>query len=225
MRLRKTFLGNKNSDKCIVVLHGWGGNSLYLKIPLSPLFKYYSFLFYDYPADVLNPDPFSVLENFRKIKEDFLNEVNKLSQKQLVLFGTSLGAFLSTYLANTPFEDNPRKLILNTIGSSITETFWFGAATRKLKEETVKKGFTLEDFKSIWHEIEPKNNIPKKPYLKYLVFISKKDKVIPFYLCEEFLRLLEGKEAKIYFNKYLGHLSASFLNTFRIKKIKRFLEE
>jgi len=225
MRFRKTFLGNKNSDKCIVVLHGWGGNALYLKIPLLPLFKYYSFLFYDYSPDILNPDPFSVLENFRKVKEDFLNEADKLSKKQLILFGTSLGAFLSTYLANTPFKDNPKKLILNTIGSSISETFWYGAATKKLKEEARKKGFTLEDFKKVWHEIEPKNNIPKKPHLKYLVFISKKEKVIPFYLCEEFLKLLEDKEAEVYFNKYLGHISASVFNTFRIKKIKRFVEE
>ncbi len=225
MELRKTFLGNKYSDKCLVVFHGWGWNSLYLKIVLRPLFKYYSFLFYDYSPDIINPDPFSVLENFRKIKGDFLSEVNKLSQKQLILFGTSLGAFLSTYLANTPFEDNPQKLILNTIGSSVSETFWYGQATKKLKEKVIKKGFTLEDLKEIWHEIEPKNNIPKREDLKYLVFISKREKVIPFYLCEEFLRLLEGKEAEVYFNKYLGHVSASLFNTFRIKKIKGFLEE
>ena len=59
MRLRKTFLGNKNSDKCIVVLHGWGGNSLYLKIPLLPLFKYYSFLF------MITPQIFSIQTLFR----------------------------------------------------------------------------------------------------------------------------------------------------------------
>ena len=224
MRIGKKYQGNRKSDKCIVVFHGWGGNSLYFRLVLSPLFYKYHFLFYDYSPDVLNSDPFLVLDNFRKIKKDFYQEVKKFSDKQIILFGTSLGAFIALYLANLPLEDNPKKLILNTIGSSASETFWYGTATQKLKKESIKKGFSLEDFKRIWQEIEPKNNIPQKPYLKYLVFISKKEKVIPFYLCQEFLRLLNGREVEVYFNKYLSHIPAGFLNAFRIKKIKKFIE-
>ncbi|MCD5396132.1 MAG: alpha/beta hydrolase [Candidatus Pacebacteria bacterium] len=225
MRFKKTFLGNKNSEKLLVVFHGWGGNSFYLRLSLKPFFKNYSFLFYDYSADILNPDPFSILKNFQTIKKDFYNQLEIFSEKKIILFGTSLGSFLSTYLANIPQGSNLERLLLNTIGSKISETFWYGKATQKLKREMLKKGITLEDLKEMWEEIEPKNNIPQRENLRYLVFLSKKEKVIPFYLCEEFLKLLEGKPAEIYFNKYLGHLGACMFNNFRIKKIKKFLEK
>jgi len=224
MEIKKTFCGNKNSKKCIIVLHGWGGFSWYFKIVLSPFFFFFFFVFYDYTADILNPDPYKVLENFRLFKKeigDLIYKLKKSGKEEFVIFGTSLGAFLACYFSN--FFPEIKKLILNLIGSKLSETVWLGVSTKKIKQKMEESNWTFEKLRRLWQEIEPENNIPQRKNIEYLIFISKKEKTIPFRLCEEFVGQLKGKKIKVYYNKYFGHGVASYLNPLRLKKIKNFL--
>jgi predicted esterase len=226
MKLKKTFLGNKNSKKCVIVFHGWGGNSIYFRLALKPLFKKYFFIFYDFSPDILTSHPEDLLENFRRLRQDaalLIKKLKKENYQEFYLFGTSIGAHIAMYLSN--YIPEVRKVILNMIGSSCSEAVWYGMATRKIKKEMQERGITLEKLKELWQEIEPKNNIPKRRNIQYLIFISKKEKVIPFWLCQEFIEKLEKENAIIYINKYFGHTVSGFINALRLKKIKEFLEK
>lgn len=119
------------------------------------------------------------------------------------------------------------KLILNTAGSDPAENVWVSKITNgKFKSEIINKGYTLEKLQKAWRTITPINNIDNLKDKKILVYLSKKDKIIPFSIGMKFIQELDKRnyDYQLIVNTKLGHLQTAMFNSFRATVYLKFLE-
>jgi hypothetical protein len=225
---------NKNK-KVIFILGGWG-NSLVLYLPLIKLFNSYGYycIFYSFKKSCFTWEVVNTVNNFKTIKASVLNEITRLKKENyssFSIFGTSLGSALAIFIANS--SKDIARIILNLVGDDIAEIAWSWNVNRlwrlrfaSFKKELIKKNMTRKKVKEIWQEIAPINNLTNFKNKKILVYLAKKDKIIPYGCGQKLIK--EFKDRKLSFilceNNFFGHLSSAIYNLIRFNIYLNFLK-
>jgi len=212
------------SDTAIFFYHGWGGSEMHYSYLVKRLDSYNRVLF-NYPRCIISGEPKDTIHYYDEILKKTKEAVTRLKRqgvKKFYLHGTSLGAFISVYVANNiGFE----KLILNAGGSSLSETFWTCISMRPEKRVAIERGYTLKEIKKSWRNLEPYNNLTNIKNKTILMYISKTDMLVSFKLQKELLDKLK-KNNTVAVKKYkLGHYYTALRSVLDYKTAKRFYSD
>lgn len=229
-RFNKSII-DKNKSKVCIFLNGWEGKNWQI-IPVAFLFKYigYCSVIYSYDNNVLSPDISETVNNIIQVKKDVINQIRSLEYQgtnEFVIFGTSLGSLIGVLVANE--SKAVSKLILNSVGADFAETVWtWDAVLNGFKKQLLKRHFvTLKKLKQEWMPISPIYNINNLKDRKLLIYLSKRDEIIPYEQGLSFSEALRKRGCNIILrtNINFNHLISCFFNLYNIFDYKNFLKE
>lgn len=217
--------GEKNK-KVIFLLAGWHMRhwSLWPAAKLLEINGYYC-ICCAYDNGVFSPNVSKTVKSLLSIKNDILEWISNLKKNGYNEFGGSLGSLIAVLVANE--SEDISKLILNTAGSDPAENMWVSDITKgKFKAEIIKQGYTLEKLQKAWKPISPIHNLDKLKNKKILVYLSKRDRVIPFPVGMKLIQAFEKKQYKyqLIVNPRLGHMYTSLYNSVRANVYLDFLK-
>ncbi len=202
------------SKKAVIYYHGWGSSSNVFSYLKNNLKKEYSIILFDYPIEALSSDTKKTVHYFEEILNKTKEAIGKINPAEISLFGTSLGSFLSVYIAKRIKID---KMILSVGGSRLSDVIWTSIATRKIKDELVKKGIGLKELRKKWKAIEPINNISTT---KTLAFTSARDMLVLYEYQKELSDAFDAIEIK---ENLFGHDVTCLKNLMDLKNVSEFL--
>jgi len=219
----------RDNKKVIFLLAGWC-NKLWMYWIFSKIIAMNGFycITYAYDVDVLSPDTKKTLKHFSDLRDSILKKISKLKKegyKEFSIFGTSLGSVISLMVANNSPEIS--KVILNAVGADLAETVWsWDKIIPSFKDRLLKQGLTLSKLKKEWRKIAPINNIHNLKNKNILVYLSKKDEVIPFGLGKKLVREFDKKNYNytLVVNNKLRHLNTCAYNLFKVNVYLNFLK-
>ena len=218
----------KENKKVIFLLAGW-----YMKLwSLWPVAKIlekngYYCICYAYDNTVFSPDVPKPIENIFLIKDDILKMIYQLKKKGYTNFSiasVSLGGVITMLVANE--SNDIKKIIFNTGGADIALNVWTSSTTRgNFKKEIINQGYTLESLRVAWQSINPLDNMGNLDDRKFLVYLAKKDKAIPFSNGMKVVYELQKKKCnyRLIINTNFGHLLTGIYNYLNAKVYLEFL--
>lgn len=218
----------KHNKKVIFLLAGWQ-NKLWMFGLFSNILAgngYYC-IAYAYDIDIVAPDTKKTNENVLEIRNNILDRISQLKKEghsDFSIFGTSLGSLISILVANKSSDIS--KVILNTTGIDIAETIWSWDKVKiYFKKALIKQNFTLEKLIDVWKPITPFNNIDNLHGKKILVYLAKKDEMIPYSLGQRLVEQLQSNkyDVKVITNNYFGHTLTGTWNLLNAKVYLKFL--
>lgn len=229
MNIFKTKEFGKKNEKVIFLLAGW-----YMKLwslwPLATILEkngYYC-ICYAFDNNVISPNVPQTVENMLLIKNDILSKINALKKdghKHFTIGGASLGTIIAILVANESKDIS--KIVLNTTGADPALNVWISGMTKdKFKKKVMNQGYTLKKLQQAWRPIIPIYNMDNLKDKKFLIYLSKKDKAIPYE--ENGRRLIQeldkrGYDYQLIVNTKFGHLSTTFYNVFKPSVYLKFL--
>jgi hypothetical protein len=227
MKLYQEKIFGSDNQRVIFLLGGWGTRP-WMLWPVSKILQMSGFFCVNYTFDdqVLTPNMKITVKNIVRIKQVIKRKIRLLSQRGITdfsLFGTSLGAWIGTLVANE--EPLIRKVILNTPGIDAAQSMWgWGKILPKFKQELVSYYPTLEDLKKEIFKINPINQIGKLQDKEIMIYISTKDEMV---YCspdkvKEILHRYKYKY-KLFENNYLGHQGTGIVNLLNAPRYLVFL--
>ncbi|MEK9194669.1 MAG: hypothetical protein AAB884_02555 [Patescibacteria group bacterium] len=168
-----------------------------------------SFIEYQFASGILSPDIENTRDLFIKIRNKIVNEIKSLNSQykfsEIEVIGVSLGCVEALMIANA----NPyvNKITLVVPGNSLASSVWYGLRTRYIKGIIEAKGTTLDVLEKEWSILAPENNIDSLRGKKINVWLSKNDKVIPYYLGARLVDRMKsmGLNPTVKINERLGH--------------------
>lgn len=219
----------KHNKKVVFLFAGWHSKLwmywLFSKILSS---NGYYCITYAYDNDVFSPDTQKTTKHLNEIKDDVLSKIKKLKNEgrnEFYIFGTSLGSMIALMVADK--SPDISKIILNTIGIDISETVWgWNNIYPEFKKKLIKQNLTLEKLKKVWSPITPANNINNLKNKKILIYLSKKDEVIPYDLGKSLVIEFEKKNYNynLVINKNLKHTYTGIFNLINARHYLMFLK-
>lgn len=219
--------GHNNKD-VVFLLPGWHNKAWMFWIYAKILeFNGYCCLIYEYNDEVLSPNTGKTVDSLTTIRDDILKKISNLEKQgkdKFIVFGSSLGSVIALMVANKSSEIT--HVILNTVGEDVAQTIWsWDKIFPYFKKNLIKQGFTLAKLQTAWKEIAPKNNIDNLTNKKILIYLSRKDEVIPFFLGENLVHKLKNKKYScvVIVNRYLNHLLTGLYNLLNAKVYLQFL--
>jgi len=208
--LKKKFNYKKNSKELFVLLPPWGGHldyNFFLRHLLMK--KGFSVLEYEFPKVILSSNWKLTLNYFNFICRSIGKEIEKLKRdygfKKIKIIGVSLGCVNACMCANNnPFID---EIFLIIPGHCLAEYMWQGIITQQIRQEYENQKVSLKELKNYWHTLAPENNIIHLKAKKVSIFLSKADKVIPYYSGKKLLEQVKSMKYNIFYktNNHLGH--------------------
>lgn len=220
----------KSNKKVLFFLTGWKSNiaqhGIFLKLLQT---NGYRVIAYSFDNEILSPNQKEVHKNSFKVKNMVLTQLAKLKKegiKVFYIYGESMGALLSLMIANESKEIS--KIILNACGADLAETVWgWDKEKPDFKKQLLKNKLTLKILKEEWKSIAPINNIDNLQGKKILLYISKKDNIIPYET--QAITLFNGLKQKKYSLKLVvnnsRHVITIALNLLRPKIYLNFLKD
>jgi hypothetical protein len=206
---KKRFKHKPQSQELFIILPPWGGRlCLNLFLRKAVLRKGCSILEYEFPRNILSSDWERTLNYFNFVRELVLRDAQELKNKykfsKISIVGVSLGCINACMVAN---NNDVNILCLIVPGNCLAEVLWYGAATQGIRKDYEEKGITLENLKKYWHSLAPETNIENLRAEKILVYVSKADKVIPFYNGKTLIEKIKSHNHHIFYkiHKNLGH--------------------
>lgn len=206
---KRRFKYTQQSQELFVLLPPWGGRfCLNLFLRKAILKKGCSVLEYEFPRNILSSDWERTLNYFNFVRELVLRDVEKLKSKykfsKISIIGVSLGCINACMVAN---NNDVNILCLVTPGNCLAEAMWYGAATQEIRKDYENKKITLKDLKTYWHTLAPETNIKNLQAKKLLAYISKADKVVPFYNGKTLIEKIKSYNHPVFYkiHKNLGH--------------------
>jgi hypothetical protein len=164
-----------------------------------------SFLEYAFNGHVLSSDYKLSLKYFKKINKEILKEIKKFKKEyhsvKINFIGVSLGCINEFMVANTLKKIN--KFVVIVPGHCLAESLWKGIKSRKIRREFEERGISLEKLKKYWKELSPQSNLRNINAEETLVYLSKADKVIPYYCGKRLVKKMKGVE--LHENRFFGH--------------------
>lgn len=221
--------GEKNK-RVIFLLTGWH-TRLWMYHPFSKILETNGFycITYAYNNDILSPNTQQTVENFTKVRDDVLQKIEELKRDGLSnfsVFGTSLGSLIAIMIAHK--SSDVSKIILNTTTIDGARTVWsWDHVKTYFKKDLIRQHFTLEKLQKVWASISPEHNIDNLKRKKFLIFLSKKDQIMPYSLGRELVEKLEEYhyECKVIRNKHWGHALTCYYNLINSKVYLKFLNQ
>ncbi len=220
----------QHNKRVIFLLAGWY-NKLWMFWVFSKILSFNGFycITYAYDGDIFSPNTEATTKHFNKIQDEILLkiiELKKRGYKDFSIFGTSLGSMLALMIADKSSDIS--KIILNTTGIDISEVVWGWVKVKiPFKKELLKQNLTLKQLKVLWNDITPASNINNLKNKKILVYLSKKDEIIPFNLGQRLVNEFENKRYNytLVTNNKLNHLFTGTYNLFNAGRYLSFLKE
>lgn len=186
-------------------------------------------ILYEYDDDVLSPNTQKTVKSLLSIRDDILHKIEVLKKDgctEFSIFGTSLGSNISLLVANRSKDIS--HVILNTTGIDIAETIWsWQSVFPYFKEMLLKNNYTLERLQEEWKPISPRHNIDNLKNKDILVYVSKKDEIIPYYLGKQLLEAFKERNYsyKTIVNTQLNHFFTGVYNLFNCSIYSQFLKK
>jgi esterase/lipase len=218
-----------NSKHVIFLLPGWHIKTwmfwLFAKILQ---FNDYHCLLYEYNDDVLSPDTKKTVTDLTLIRDDILTRIislKKTGYTQFSVFGTSLGSTIALMAADK--SPDIKHLILNLIGFDMAETVWsWNNVFNYFKHDLIRQGVNLKRLQAEWKAISPRNNINGLRNKQVLIYLAKKDGVIPFHSGLKLVKAIKKKnyKYKLIVNPGLGHFFAGTYNLIKASSYLTFLK-
>ncbi|OGK11310.1 hypothetical protein A2954_01985 [Candidatus Roizmanbacteria bacterium RIFCSPLOWO2_01_FULL_37_12] len=228
-RFTKTIIGIENK-KVIFILNGWKGKNWQL-MPIANILKFigYCCIVYSYDKNILKPDIKETRTNILKVKKDVVEEIKSLGKqgkKEFVILGISLGSVIGVLVAN---ETILTKLILNSVGADFAETVWtWEVVNDGFKKLLLEKQFvTLKQLKIEWMSISPVHHINNLKKTRLLIYLSKKDEIIPYEQGLDLVNKLKKKDCSLSLrtNFNFNHLISCAFNFYNVFDYAGFLKE
>lgn len=204
----KKYVRLNKSKRLYIILPGWH-ESVWLnnKLKNRILRKGYSYLGYSFKPEILSTNWKLTERTFKDLGGKISLEIKKHGKKfpEIILVGISLNSVSATMIANIRMEVS--KLVLVSPGHSLSESLWYGIRTKKIKEEFIRNGISLRELNGFWRDLAPENNINNLGCKEILVYLSKADKIVPYWCGKKLANKMRKKKLnlKVIENKYLGH--------------------
>jgi len=219
----------KNNKKVIFLLAGWK-NRLWQFWWFSKILANHGFycLTVTYDDEILSPDVTVTVSGLEEVANSILLKIRELEAEgyhDFSVFGTSLGCVLALMVANQ--SGAVSKVILNNTGGSVAEIVWsWDQVNQGFKKALVQQGFDLSKLEATWEKIAPENNLDNLKSSKLLVYLAKKDEIIPYYLGEKLLAKLKEQNIsyKLVINNTLNHSWTGAANLFNSRIYLDFLK-
>lgn len=207
--IKKRFSYVKGSKELYVIFPPWHSKLEYDRILRKRIHKIgASCLEYKFNGHFLSSDYKLTKKYFNLVKRRCVREIKKLIAekgfKKIKFIGVSLGC-VNTCMVAKQFEEI-EKLILIVPGNCIAESLWNGIKTSRIRKKFERKKINLIKLKRAWKELAPEDNINKINFRKLRIYLSKKDRVIPYENGLELTRKVDKKRRmKTFVNHNLGH--------------------
>lgn len=208
--LKKKFSYKKDSKELYILLSPWGGHLYYNFFPRHLLMKNgFSVLEYEFPKAILSSNWKFTLDNFNIICDSVVKEIEKLKKgygfQKIKIIGVSLGCVNACMCANNnQFID---EILLIIPGHCLAESMWQGISTQQIRWKYENQKISLKELKNHWRTLAPENNITNLKSKKVSIFLSKTDKVIPYYCGKKLLEKAKSLNYNLFYkiNNNLGH--------------------
>ena len=208
--LKKKFSYKKDSRELFILLPPWGGHLFYNFFPRHFLLKKgFSVLEYEFPKAILSSNWKFTLDYFNFIRKSVINEIEKLKKEygfqKIKIIGVSLGCVNACMCANS--NELIDEIFLIIPGHCLAESMWRGISTQQIRQEYENQKISIEELKIHWHALAPENNITNLKSKKISIFLSKTDKVIPYYCGKKLLEKAKSLKYNLFYkiNNNLGH--------------------
>lgn len=219
-----------SSKRAVFLLAGWQ-NKLWMYRLFAYLLAWNGFycIICAYDDDVFSPDTEKTVKELLSIRNAVLRKVAQLKDMGITefsLFGTSLGSMIAILVANA--SPDVSKVILNTTGLDLAEVVWsWNHGNYYFKRELQSQHFNSEKLRVAWAPINPVNNLDHMHGKKFLVFLSKKDEIIPYELGRQLVDHLreKGVPCHVVVNRTLGHILTGMYNLFNAPLYLSFLKK
>lgn len=230
MAIVHSFSLGKQNTRVIFLLAGWQ-NSLWMFWIFAWILAMNGFycITYAYDDDVFSPDTGKTVKNMLTVRDILLSHIAVLKKNgctDFSLFGTSLGTVLALLVTNV--SQDVSTIILNTTGYDIAETVWsWNSGNQYFKKELQSQHFTLEKLRVVWAPINPVHNLDAITGKRILMYLSKKDEIIPFGFGQQLLEKLKanGNTCEVVINRSLGHILSGIYNLCNFSVYLKFLKD
>lgn len=220
--------GRKNK-KVIFLLTGWG-TKMWMFTPFAQIlaFNGYYCITYTYDKEILSPQTADTVNKIKSVSKSILDKIEELKAngfRDFYIFGTSLGSTIALMVANKSKDIS--KVVLNTTGSDIAETVWgWDRFNSSFKNSLISQGFTLSKLKNEWKDISPENNINNLKNKSLLIYLSRKDEVIPYKLGKKLADQFKERNYQytLVINNNFNHIFTGFYNLVNISVYLSFLK-
>lgn len=224
MPLFQTKTYGKDNKKVVLVFTGWSNPQILFWF-LGKVLESYGFkaIVYTYSPSILSPNPEQTQKNFRRVVDDAKKRVTSLpkkEQKNLAVFGTSLGSAFAFMLASE--LPTVKKVIANLIGADLAEIVWSWENMQK----KLKKKITKEQLQDLWFDLNPINNMETFSNKQLLLYAAEHDEIIPFAEAKKLIgRCKEDHlEYEAIINSRHHHLASATINILRFQTYIDFLQ-
>lgn len=208
--LKNKFSHKKDSKELFILLPSWGGRLYYNFFPRHLLMKNgFSVLEYEFSEAILSTNWRSTLDYFNFIRKSVVEKAEKLKKEygfqKIKIIGISLGCVNACMCANDNLSID--EIFLITPGHCLAESVWQGISTQKIKQEYEAQKISLKELKNHWHALAPENNLNSLKSKKVSIFLSKADKVIPYYCGKKLLEKVKSTKYDLFYkiDDHLGH--------------------
>lgn len=215
------------TDNAVFYFHGWGSSPNVFFAMKKKLIDKNTIVLFHYPVEIISADPQKLIKYFkdiRKLTDEAILQLESEDINTFTIIGSSLGSFISIYLANNlkKFE----KLVLGVPGDSLSEIMFSSIAMENIRKKLEKKGINKTKLNLLWHDFNPKNNLDNLKGKKIFLYLSKNDLLVPY---ENQKNLLEEMDKRKYIyklktDKTYGHYITLFKSLLDSETIERFME-
>lgn len=219
--------GRKNQP-VVLILAGWK-TRLWMYWPVARILAlrgYYPIV-YAYDDEVFSPNPARTLKSITAIADVILLRISELKNqghKDFSIFSFSLGTLIGLMVANN--SPDVSKVILNLVGTGPAETVWsWDKLYPDFEQKLHNQHLTLDNLSKIWAPIAPVNNISRLRGKKLLIYLTKRDKVIPYDHGLELVGQIKtaGYDYRLITNHHLVHAHAGVYNFANMRTYLDFL--
>jgi esterase/lipase len=222
-----TTYGKKN-NKVVFVFSGWKNTQWQFWFVGKTLQAYgYKAFIYTYDPAILTPDTKQTVKNFAIVKKDVLQRITALpkkEQKNMSVFGTSLGTLLAFMVADE--VKNVTKIIANLSGADVAKIVWsWDSIEKRFKDRLRKQRITLPALQTTWASLSPINNLSAIHRKDVLLYAAEKDEVIPYEQAKELIEACKAKNphTEAIINSRHSHIMSGLINVLRYETYIHFL--
>lgn len=199
----------KNSDEIwICFLPFFSYNTSFLRKRIIPKDK--DVILYIFPKIPVFPNPNKTKQFLDKVGDDASKEIRaalKRGKKVNLLFHS-----LSTSLIGRLSKGNRlNRIVAISPGSNLAECIWASIATKHVKEEAIRQGYNLSDFKKALKNYNP-IDVARWTNAEVDVYLGRHDDMIPYEQGVRFVKELRKKKKKVrvFDYHYFGHTLTVF---------------
>jgi len=201
---------NHGSKVAYILIAPWhSGSYIFSRIKRKIRKSGQAYVQYNLISDILSPDVEATRSYFEIVNQNIRKDIRKIHKEsgvdKFIIVGLSLSCVLASMIASK--NDLITDVTLVVPGNTLSEPFWKGLRTTRLKKIMQRDHITLGLLKKYWLDLAPEEYIEGIRDKRVKIFISKNDRIIPYRfgkkLADEARKSIPG--VKVHTNSILGH--------------------